>query len=515
MANISASKLFIVNSLSSVVTLLIQITALVWVNQFLIRNIPTDEYALYPVILSIMVVGELFAQTFTGGIGRFFVEKDALNDTTGLTQITSSMIPFLALAAVFLALTGGLCVLYVQPLLSVDTNYVADARLMLSLLILNLILNIVCSPFTQGLFVKQRFVVLNLITLFTESLRIAAMLYLLFLVSTSVKWMVVATTISVVTGLSIKIYFTRKILPDVCFRKALVSKDVAIKLIKFGSWTSSGGIATLIQKTGPYLLLSHLSTSLQLTMYNIGALVDINMRKIVQAAVAPLQPALTKKHSLEGLSALTELYYRGGKYHLWLLMIIAPPLIVFRYEIIELYVGHRFLAAGDVMMYLLLMYPFNYAGAMFYRLAHACGVIGEYSRIELLNSFVYFGAMAFAVVAFNSGGVGIALAGFITAVLMNILFFWPKGLRLIKGNFPDFIKKTMIPGCTPFLSGVAACYLMRLVLIPSTWLHILFFIAASCCVYIGTLYLFCTNTQDKQLVHNGIKKIIGIRGRQA
>ena len=169
-----------VNISSSLITAIIRITVLVWINQYLLRRIAPEEYALLPVITSLMVIVELIPIIFNQGVHRFMVAADARADEDRLVSVVSSMVPVLASLSALVLIGGGLAAFWISALIRVDPIYVNDARLMLLLLVLGLALQIGSTPFRVGLSVKMRFVEQNLILLATESLRVLLLLVLIF-----------------------------------------------------------------------------------------------------------------------------------------------------------------------------------------------------------------------------------------------------------------------------------------------------------------------------------------------
>lgn len=505
----SASKLYAINASSSVLTRLIQITALVWVNQFLIKNIPAEEYVLYPVILSLMIAGELFTKVFTSGISRFIVEKDAKNDQLGLTQIASSMLPFLLLAALIIIGIGGLAAWKIQWLIKVEPIYEMDARLMLSMLIFNLVAAVVSTPFSVGLYARQKFVALNILDLATEALRVGLMVVFLFAISPKVIWLVVSSTIAISINLAWRIWITRRELPALKFKASQVSKGTAFEILRFGGWTSTTGVTKVVERTGPFTLLSHFGTAFDIVVFNLGNLVDITVKKILQSATLPMQPALTRKYAQGGMTQLHSLYYRGGRYHLWILLFLAVPLIAFRYEIVTLYVGEKYLPAADIMLLFLLSYPFSYSGAMFYRIANASGRVGEYHSVEILSTFTYLAAMVVATTVLDLGGMGIAAATLGNAVVTNLLFFWPRGLKMVEGKFSNFFSQVLWPGCLPCVVATASGLALNAVAPPHSWLAIALYSSLLAIIYCATLYCFTMERQDRQIVHNIAAKTKG------
>ena len=79
----NTARRYIVNAGSSLATTLIRMSFLVWINQYLLRRIAPEEYALIPVVMALMVVIELFPMVFLRGLSRFMVEADARDDAEG------------------------------------------------------------------------------------------------------------------------------------------------------------------------------------------------------------------------------------------------------------------------------------------------------------------------------------------------------------------------------------------------------------------------------------------------
>lgn len=509
----NSSKRYAINASSSVLTLLIQITVLVWVNQHLIRRIPAEEYALYPVIVSLLVAGDIFAKIFTGGVSRFIVAKDAERDADGLVSVTSSMVPMLAGACVVVALFGSLGVWKVDVILDVDPAYVADARMMLALLILKLCANIVTTPFVVGLFARQRFVVLNMVELGAEFAKTISLMVLLFGFSTRVIWLIVASTISSMLSLALRRYFTKKDIPEIRFQWSKMNIGMTKEILRFGAWTSTSGVANLLQKTGPFLLLNHFGAAVETVIFHLGRLVDHSLRRFVRAAAVPLQPALTRRYVTKGIGGFRELYYKGGRYFLWVVLFAVPPLVVFRNEIITLYVGLEYAGAGVVMLLYFMVYPFDYAGMMFYRVAYALGRVGEFSKIELYSTIIMFLGMVGAVVFYGAGAIGIAAVSLVAAVVKNIGFMWPRGLRLVGGDFRTMLASVIVPGCAPCGVAFAVCVLARSVYLPTGWSAILCFSLLSAIIYGVVVYFYSMRRVERESMNRILGRLAGTFGR--
>jgi O-antigen/teichoic acid export membrane protein len=506
----SGIKLYIKNAISSVATLGIQLTVLVWVNQHLVRRITPEEYSLFPVVMSLMFAAELFRKIFTGGLTRYIIEADAQEGAGGVTRIVSSMMPGLVLAASVALLVGGFCIWQMDRLVEIKPEFLDDARIMLGLLIGNLAINILTGPFSQGLYIRQKFTTANLIDLSTEAVRVTILLVLLFGVSTRVIWLVVASTVATLINLGWRIVLTRRILPGTRFERKLVSFATARTLLSFGAWTSIQGITDLVSKTVPVLFLNKFSTAVDVSAFHLGRLPDIQFRRIIAAAAMPAQAAMTRVFAISGGEAMKELYYRGGRYHMWIALVLIAPLTAFAREVVTLYVGETYIATAGVIVCYLAVYPLIWASAMFYRVAHAIARVRAYYICDIFGQVLTLGALYYAVVVRREGAVGAAAAIAISQGLFHLFVIWPAGYRLVNGNAKVFILTTLIPGAIPFASSLAICFLFSRFVEMNSWLAIGGATAFSVACYLLVLARFCLDPFERDLLRKGLARVQGV-----
>ena len=486
----SGTKRLSINAISSFVTVVLQLTLLVWVNQYLVKRIEPQEYALLPLVTSLLVFASLFQRVFAGGISRYIVEADARGQHEEVTRITSSMLPILIAAAAGFAIIGGMGAFWIETLLKIPETYIAEARTMLALLLAPLILNVACAPYTVGLYVKQNFVWQNAIDLAGEALRVLIVVGLLVGVSTTVMWLVVGSSTAYVFRLLVRIVATRKLLPEVRYEHRRFSASTARTLIGYGSWVSIGGLTTLILDTVPVLLLGHFSSAIDVAAFHLGRLPDLSIRRIVVATVLPAQPMLTALYATGEQERLRALYYRGGRYHMWAALVLVGPLVVFGREIVVLYAGARYQDAAFVFGSLLAIYPVIWASAMFYRLSTATGRVRQYYICEIAILIAILASVSLTVGVWGYGAAGAAASIGLASMALHIGLVWPLGLRMVEGSWRRFFLQTVVPGITPLVAAAIACAVYRGMVDLSNWLVIAGGAAVSSVVYVITVVAF-------------------------
>ncbi|MGJ8677696.1 MAG: hypothetical protein ACSHX0_09280 [Akkermansiaceae bacterium] len=503
----TSQKSFMINIVTSLGTKLLQITLLVWVNQYLLRRVDPEEYSLLPLVMSLLIFADIFRNMFVDGLGRFMVEADAKNDGKGIQQLVSSMWPLLLLVGIVFGFLGGVAIFFIDEILAIDAVYQLQARIMLGLLVCMFCLDVLLAPFSVGLYVKQKFVHINAITLMTELVRIVIVLSLLLGVGPQVMWLVCASFTAQCLNLLIRCYYTRKLIPDAKVVRGGFSPTIAKQLMGFGAWSSVGNFTNFAMNTVPILLLGHFGTAIQVSMFHLGRLPEVNIRKLAIAAVQPAQPMLTARFAMDGKESLNESYFRGGRYHLWATLLLVAPLVVFAETVSTLYAGETYAGAGMVMVVLFLSYPVIWASAMFYRISHATGDIADFYKCEIFDAILKILLVVLFVVVLKWGALGAALGITIATVIVHLWTIWPQGLKMVSGRWSTFFRSTFIPGCGPFAGALVVSIMARFFFNPSSWLSLGAAAAAAVTVYLLVMLFFCADDFDKGLVKKMIMKL--------
>lgn len=508
-----SKSLVVFNGASSLITQIIRITVLVWVNQYLIRRISPDEYALFPLVSSLLVFAECIKNIFTGGLGRYIVEADARGDDREVGRVVSSMFPFLVGVALLLASIGGLVIWRIDSLLELKSAQVGDARLMLGLLVLMLVMDFVIGPFTAGLYVRQRFVVQNMVDLGQEALRLIILLALLFGVSTRVLWLVAASTAAGLVRMCVLWGMTRRILPSVRLHRHLFSLETARKLMGFGAWTSVQGIVNLMSSTVPFLLLNRFGSAVDLACLHLGRLPEVQLRNLISVGLAPMVPALTSLYAREGSGALERLYFRGNRYILWMALAIIAPSVVFAGPIIDAYAGDKYKDAAVVMAVFLGRFPLIFCNAMFYHVAHASARIGAYYITEVVIQIGTLAALYVAIVNQGMGAIGAAVAISVAGTGLQILLTWPLGLRLVNRGWMEFMSKTLVPGLLPFAVAAGFCLGFRSLFELDSWLMIGAGFLCSTLIYAQVIWMFGLDSEDRMQLDRVLLRVRSLIGK--
>ena len=500
-------RLVLINSASSIGAHLLNASVLVWVNQYLLKRISPEEYAIYPVVMSVMMFAPLFFSAMTGGVARYVVHAYAKGKEHRISEIISSISPFLFLmGAVFLGL-GGAFAWNIDHFLTIVPERLADARLMMVLLVLGTTFQMVSLPFGIGLYVKQRFVVLNVISVLREMLKILILFSLLFGVSTRVIWVVVASTSAITTETLARVIISHRLIPALKFRPNLFRWHSAKELMSFGMWKTIGQMAVIIRLGADTLILNKLGSAIDITALYIGMLVYTQIETLTNLATLPLHPVLTTMHATDDTDRFRNTYLRGGRYGMWVALFIACPLMVYSNELVRLYAGETYAQAATVIIVLLSVYPILYPILMLPAVVTAKAQVRSFFLVFIGMELVHITLTLYLVGRLKMGAVGAALGMALPTIVAVPLVYWPMGLRMTGTLFKKFLDETLRPGILPALVGLVVWLGLNVYSEPVGWLQLGAYTACGWVAYVGVLALFCMRPSDRYDLEQSLDRI--------
>lgn len=492
-------KLFIVNSVASLVTRLLSITVLIWVQQFLIKRISVEEYSLLPLIFSLLMLLPFFSYILTGGLKRYVMEAYATHQDDRIAQIISSMLPFFLLAGILLLCIGGLLAWQIDKLLMIEPEYVGAAQLMLMLVISLEAIRLVAKVFSNGLFVKQKFVLESVIKITCEILRLSLLFLFLFGFSVSVLSVVVASVVAGSLEVIILLVASLKLLPQQKIKSITIDWNIVKELISFGGWSSLFGFSETVRKAADPIILNRLSTPVDVASFHLGSLVPNRLEILVnQSFMSSISPIIVGLNAENNDKKLKHLYLRLGRLLLWGLLLLISPLIIHYEQIVILYVGEKYSSAGVVMVLLLACFPFVYGNLLQRPLAAAKKRMRSLAYREVFSATLNLTLTLIFVGMYHMGAIGSALATFLVYGIGSLFIFLPFGKSLVNVTWREVWTEIFQPVLFPFVMALLSMQLLLSYMPAETWLAIFSNSVAGGIVYLIVLWLVSKDLDKAQ-----------------
>ena len=510
-----SKRLVLANSASAVLARVVNLSIVVWLYQFLLRRISPEEYSLLPVLMSIILLLPLVTMVLTSGLSRFLVAAYAQGDDRAITQIVSTMFPLLLAAGGVLLLLGLAFSSCADKFLSIPPGQLGDARLMMVLLTLPIAVRLPCSPFTVGLYVRQKLVLYNIINVGDQLLRLLLLFVLLVGIGARVLWVVVANVTAELCLIAVLVLVSRRAIPALRFRVHEIRWERARALMSFGAWSTLGPLASQVRQTLVFLILNKMATPLDVAVYDLGSMPRRQIDAWSDVLGLPLYPVVTSMHAIGATSRLRSVYLRGGRIALWAALAVALPAMIYAQTLIRLYVGSTYLEAAVVILLTLGCLPLTNAAWMLWQVASATGRVRATGLRAIVTQLVVIALAFYFAGVLGWGAVGAALASFLAGVISSVFLLWPLGLRLADVSFGTWVRQTLIPGVTPGCFAALVWMALDLVIKPNSWTALGLCTAAGALCYLAILLVFCLEPPDRRDLTEALARARSLLGHRS
>lgn len=493
-----SKKLVLINSASSVVVLVLNLTVLIWLQQYLLKRISPDEYALLPLVMAVMAFSPLLTMVLTGGLGRYITVAYARGDDEEITRICSTMFPLLlAGGGAFLAI-GWFAAWHIDSLLEINPDYLGDARVMMALLVFSAAIRLPLAVFGSGFVVRQKLMLQDMIDVGCQLVRIVLLFALLFGFGAKVMWVTVALVVSELLSLAISIPISMRLVPAQRFKTGIFSRSVARELTGYGLWGFVDRAAETIKQAMDPIILNRYSTSFDVSVFHVAGIVPRQLKQILVPLSRPFIPVLAALHATNDHVRLRSIYLRVARYHCWVLALFVVPGVVLKDEIFFLYLGEQYLPAADVMAVLLIVTGLSGFNALGPAIVVACGDMRGIAQRMLLHQAVNLG-LAFTLVAhLQFGAIGSAIAALITSLVVEVFVLWPYCRKVAGVSASSWLHEVVVPAVLPTLVMIGACVLMKSVFDANSWIVVLGIGAVSAILGVVVIVMACLREQDRR-----------------
>ena len=498
------------NSVSGLVERFLNLFVQVWLYQYLVKRISPEEYSLYPVVTALLVFVPPLMVVLTSGLLRDTVDAYARNNDQRVTEITSTVFPVLLAAGLSLALVALVVTKYLSSILNIAQADLSDARLMALLLFSSLSLRLILIPFSVGLYVRQKFVLANTLTMLQALFRLVLLLGLLVGAGPRVLWVVVASVAADVVTIVVTTVLSVQALPALKFRVESIRWELLSNLMTFGFWNMIGSIGAMIRKSSDLLILNRFATPIDVNTFHLASLTDNQIDAALDKTMEPLTPHMVAVHATGRLGALQTLYTRTSRYYMWAALFVTTALVAFRQELWSRYLGPElqvYESVPLVMVLLLARYWIEGPVCLMGMAAYAMHRMRKLSILVIASSISNVAITVYFVHFLHMGAVGSALGTLISTSIWTLFAMWKFSLDLLGLEFRVWVKGVLWQGALPSVVAGLFALAWRYWLQPDTIPELVLAEAIVACLYALTILLFCLDEDERRQLKQLFAKV--------
>jgi O-antigen/teichoic acid export membrane protein len=411
------------------------------------------------------------------------------------------MFVIVVLASCVVLVSGALIAWYINDLLkNIPEALVGEARRLIILMFCSLAVTLAVAPFAAGIHIRQKFVLWNLIELGSSIVQNLLLITLLFGFGPRVVYVGVAQLVGRLIANAVRVVCSLSLVRELRFRRNKVRWQIAREILPFNLWNVFMELTRAIREASDPLILLAWSSKIDVNAFYLGSLADRRIREFVLRTSVPVRPMLTAMYATQRTTLLQSSYLRGGRVSLWSVMAISVPLIVFREEILGLYLSNKFdvyRSSAPVLGLLLVSYCFLFPRVMLYEIAVATVRLRAVGICSLASQAFNVGLTLYFVAMLKMGAIGSAAATLITEVVWNLAVFWPIGLWLVDVPLDTFVRDVVVRGLSPAFAAALICEVLRLRFQPESLGDLLLCVTVGMLVYPIVLFRLCLTAGDR------------------
>jgi O-antigen/teichoic acid export membrane protein len=477
-------------------------------SRFIIRSLGVEDFGLYSVVGSVVVMMAFLNTVMTTTTYRFLAfEMGKAHEGEVNKVFNISMVIHLGLVMALILLTETLGVYYVLNYLKVDASRIPDALFVLRYSTYAMVFSILSIPFQGLVTAQERFDVTVGIEIVRSILKFVIALAIVYYLGNKLR--MYAVLIAVVSIIPASLFFIYCKYSYSAIVKWNLQNDRSKyrEMIEFSGWIMIGASASIGKTTGTALIINSFFGTLLNAAYGIANQVNSIVLMFAQNLGQAAIPQITKSFSGGNTDRTLTLVVYISKYTYFLMLLCALPILLDTEFLLTLWLG-------ELPAYTVVFSQLMIANALIESLNSGIPAVvsasGKIKYFQIILSGISLLSLPIAYFLFKAGyPPSSILVAFISTAIMNVVIRQILLKYILKFNVVYFLKT----------SYLKALY-VTLAIIPLFYTHYMFpvgmqrFILFSLVAIIwllAAISLLGISTNEKQqlkqLIISGVKNI--------
>lgn len=491
-----SKKVVLINFVGSALAQVLSITVLIWLQRHLILEISKEEYAILPVLYAVMAFTPLTTVVLTGGIGRYITEAYAKGDDAAVTRICSTMFPILLSAGLVFLAGGWLFAWKIDLFLRIPPDRVWDAQVMMAALMFTAAMRLPAAPFGVGFFVRQRFILQNMINIGATLFRISLLFALIFGVSTRVLWVTTATVAMEFLLLAVATPISMSLVKSLRFRRSSIDWSIAREITSFGGWQFLMVLGLTIRNALDPIVLNAFSTAWNIACYNIASLPFEHLWQTLNMAKRTVNPSLIAMHAGRENERLRSAFLRGSRMALWAFLLPGLPLALLAHPLIHFYIADELWLTPVLIQINFIGFLVVVPSVVFSTIVEAIGKPRDFCLLVLGTNVFNLALTLFFVGWLGYGAIGSCAATAISAAICYPMMIWPLSRSTLSITKGEWFGEVLWPGVVPSLCSAPVYLGVGALLGTDTLPGVFGALALGSVAYVTCLYVFAARQRD-------------------
>ena len=253
-------KQLFINLTASILAFIVNLGIGFFLTPYIIRNIGVEAYGFVSLGSNFINYASLVTIALNSMAGRFITIEIHKNNWDEANKYFNSVLIANAIVAILMVGPSILFTVYIDKIINVPAEILTDVRILFMLLFINYLISIVVSSFGVSTFATNKLHLKSLREIEARIIKAVLLVVLFGFLKPAVSYMGLIAVIITLYITVFNVYYTKKYLPLIKFRKAYFNTKAVIELISSGIWNTIIKVGQILLE-GVDLLIANLFIS--------------------------------------------------------------------------------------------------------------------------------------------------------------------------------------------------------------------------------------------------------------
>lgn len=416
-----------------------------YTSRVVLHALGETNYGVYTEVGGFVAMFSVLSGSLSAAISRFLTFELGREDRTRLPRIFSSAVMIqLMIALIVIGLAEAVGPWYIASYLNIPSDRVWAAHGIFQFSLLAFGVNLFSVPYNASIIAHERMDAFAYIGIFEGVCKLAIALLIVVspidkLVFYGLATCLVAVIVRLVYGLYCRNNF------EECRVRLVLDKGILREMFSFAGWNFIGAGSAVLRDHGGTLILGYFFDPAVNAARGLAIQVNTAVHQFVTSFMTALNPQITKSYASGDRDYMMGLIYRGSRFSLYLLFLIAFPILFNAQYLLELW---QVQLPAHTTQFVRLVLVFTMIEAVSYPLVTAMLATGDIRNYQLVVGGLQCLNLPVAFLALRLGGEPELV--YVVAIVVAILCFAARitmlrgmiGLR-IKSFFRNVLLKIL------------------------------------------------------------------------
>jgi O-antigen/teichoic acid export membrane protein len=462
----------------------------------LLRDLGQEDYGTFNAVAGVVLASSFITTTLAVSIQRFYsytLGKGENNQLSTIFSASINIILVLSIALLFIFETIGLW--FVNNELSIPPERLVAANWVFHFSLITLWFGLLQLPFTAAIFAQEEMGAFALISLTECMLRLGVIFFIGITAMDGLIFYSIGLSAVAVIIFLLYAFIVHRRYPEYKYCRK-IPKETYRSLLAFSGWTMYSALAAVGMTQGITILLYMFFGPIATAAYAIAQQVFHAFTALSNSIVVAFRPAMVKSFAEKDYTSLNKMFIANNKFILYLLMMVAIPLMLELRIIFDWWLGN---VSEEAIIYTRLTIIYLLCFSMHNPVTTIVQSTGQLRHYSLYVDSILLLCLPATWLAFHLGA-----SSEISIALMIVMCFAAHFVRLVilHNQYPSFrygpyISEIILRGLFVAVCTFFVVYLVHQALHPGI-VRLVTVFASSCITMLLTVYFLGLSAKEQQ-----------------